>query len=71
MISGWYVFEQVDCACCWMLRQDFGVTWVERVGRCTSLFNALLLAGEFERVPEQGDAEDAEGSGEWQVISYQ
>ena len=54
-------FEEVEGGGGGMFRKDFGVARVVRISRGVSVFDALFLAVEFERIPEQGDAEDAEG----------
>ncbi len=63
--SARFAFEQVNCG---GVRIGFSkdarvarIVWIR--GR-VSLDDALLLAGEFERVEEEGNAEDTESGGE-------
>jgi len=63
------LFEQINRCRRGMLGQDARMARVARVGRGMSLVDTTLLAGKFERIPEQGDAKNTEKSGKWTVDS--
>ena len=45
-----------------MFLQEARVARVLRIGRRVPLFDAVLLAGEFERIPQECEAKDTGGS---------
>ncbi len=61
--------EQIQCGGGGMFRENLRVARIVRVGGGMSVLDAVLLAIDLERVPEQGDTEDAESSFQRQASS--
>src|SRR5690349_22267235 len=45
--------------------KENGMPWIIWVCGCMSLFDAVLLAGKFESIKQEGHAENAQSNGPW------